>query len=305
MSDASEGRLEAAIRRDRVSARGYGRRTVLLAAAAGVLAAGGSSGSVHARNSVGGTPADVHVFHIPHQDDEVLTFGAPLLEAINSSAEVHCVLLTHGAASVMRPQLVRQGWLADDPEVFVAARNREFYAALDALGVPRSNVHLRSAPDGGSTLLTYEVEWAVRRWPHAIHHGMSWRDPHPDHQGSGLALNAQRLRHPNLRVRFWQYPLHRKRYPINATELPVPEKVRVAAAEYAVWDPTPHPPERSVSKIPNLDGRYAIGSRSVPAAFEGLRTNPDNWFRWHGPHQNPEPASLTSPDHWDSLYHSA
>lgn len=283
----------------------HGRRAVLLAATAGVLSglAANLATLPHREEGRGGHPSGVQVFHVPHQDDEVLTLGAPLLEAVASGDEVHCVLLTRGSGSGARTRLVEQGWLSSHVEVFVAARIREFRAAVTILGLPWDHVHLRNAPDPSPPgRIAREVDWGVQNWPGALHHTMSWRDPHPDHQSAGLALNERWTHDRDLDVRFWQYPIHRHRFPIGATELPVSDRIADAAAEYGVWDPTLSPPERSISHEPYVGGRYAIGWRSARDGFEGMDSSRSGWFRGHGPRREPvPPAARVGPGPWRGL----
>lgn len=128
------------------------------------------------------------------------------------------------------------------------------------------------------------------RWPDAIHHGMSWRDPHPDHRHVGEALNDAWRADRSREVRFWQFPIHRQAHPIQATEVEVPPEIEPAAQEYRLREPADQLPETSTSVEPDGGGRYGIGYRSVGLEFTQMFEADGPWYRRHGPSENPEPA---------------
>lgn len=112
---------------------------------AGALAAIGAA-SAATLGGCSGEGIRREVFYVPHQDDELLTFGAALVEAVASGAPIEVVLLTRGETSAVRRIMVENGEMIDDPDVFSAARTREMRAALGVLGIPWSRVHLGGAP---------------------------------------------------------------------------------------------------------------------------------------------------------------
>ena len=124
------------------------------------------------------------IYYIPHQDDEVITFGVSIHDHIVKGHDVHVVLLTDGANSAVRHQLNLTA------EEFSEARNREFDSAVDILGVDADHVEKLGYPDG--SLQVEEVEEVIReydeRYPDASHKTFSYYDPHEDHANAGHAL---------------------------------------------------------------------------------------------------------------------
>lgn len=124
------------------------------------------------------------IYYIPHQDDEVITFGVSIHDHVVKGRDVHVVLLTDGANSAVREKLDLT------PEEFSDARNREFDLAVDILGVDPDNVEKIGYSDGA--LKVEEVEEVIReyegRYPNASHKTFSYYDPHEDHANAGHAL---------------------------------------------------------------------------------------------------------------------
>lgn len=112
------------------------------------------------------------VWLIPHQDDEVLTFGGAIRNHVNAQgASTVCVALaTTGASSGVRTNLtkgigyevlqngvkkrVTHTGLANEYQ-FATARDRELVAALTALGVPKANIFISNTNVGTPALPGY------------------------------------------------------------------------------------------------------------------------------------------------------
>lgn len=199
------------------------------------------------------------IYYVPHQDDELLTFGASIYDHIVKGHDVYVVLLTDGAASYVRDVLNMS------EEEFTEARNREFDAAIEVLGVPLEHVEKKGYPDGG--LLVEQVEEIIKeyhtRFPRAHHKATSYLDPHPDHASAGLAL--KNLMDKGLIENGQFY------FGYSYT----PEGVEIKEDDY---DESYYPVIIAASleyKIEDSEsGRYGIGWRSVGKAFRLLEEDP-------------------------------
>ncbi|OLT17219.1 hypothetical protein BJF80_03335 [Serinicoccus sp. CUA-874] len=212
---------------------------------------------------------EVSVWYVPHPDDESIFMGGSIA-ALPDHRHV-LVLLTAGEGSQAIHSLRRRLGQDIGLEEFVAARDREFVAAVQRLGVDPADVYRAGLPDGA---LSEDAVLAVirrhaRRHPRAAHRTMSYLDPHTDHATAGRAL---RRAHREGLVRDAGF------------YLPVPQVVderadrvtladaaraakKAALAEYRLWDPE--------------QGRYAIGRRSVSELVTYHHRTPDE--RVHGP----------------------
>lgn len=210
------------------------------------------------------------LFAVPHQDDDVITMGAAISNHVNAGHEVHVLLATDGVNSAVREQTG-----LSRPE-FTRARDAEFVAGVQALGVDPARIHISrwSAEDGQLTELRARqlVLWElVERLGVADVHlkGPSWRactGRHADHVQLGLAVQylaavvSQPVRYyvePNVRAAFQQA------YPgvALATETTgTPAAVLAAVAEYRLVDHT--------------IGRYGIAELSVPHLLDMVEANP-------------------------------
>lgn len=86
------------------------------------------------------------LFLSPHQDDELLTFGIPIIRALEQkNTEVYIALITDGGASAVKNKL------GLEREAFVSARDQEFRASCAALGLKPENIIIPAnrEPDGG------------------------------------------------------------------------------------------------------------------------------------------------------------
>lgn len=211
----------------------------------------------------------VVVWYVPHADDESLFMGGSM--AAERDRRNIVVLLTRGDASQSRQGVsVKLG--RDLPvEEFVAARDREFVAALSHLGVDPGDVVRADLPDGAVTpeMVRDVVREQARRHRGASHRTMSYLDVHPDHAAAGAGL---RLAHQEGTVTDARF------------HLPVPQVLddrvrrvklddqaiaakREALREYQQWRPE--------------EGRLAVGWRSVADLIVFQRKTPQE--RVHGP----------------------
>lgn len=212
-------------------------------------------------------PADTTdpvVFLVPHADDETLTMGPAIERAVDEGDHVIVVLATDGRASGVREQT------GLSVEEFSLARDREFFAACAALGVPAEQVFLAHCVDGAlspSLARTVVGTW-TGLFPAGRFRTMSWTDGHRDHAALGAALRDLA---PEVtgEVRFyvkpdeWSSPVER---PQLTSETATGRRYLAACDEYALVDPEA--------------GRYGIGRLSVGGVFELRRASDES--RWHG-----------------------
>lgn len=203
------------------------------------------------------------VWYVPHPDDETIFMGGAIHH--NRSAENLVVLLTRGGASNAINKVNAQLDTPIDREEFMAARLREFQAAVRHLGVGGDQVVVLDLPDGAieESAVRHVVRDMEGRLPGASHRTMTPSDPHPDHAAAGRAvLNALRAHEIGDAVFLVPYPLVDAGSGVRLAH-PDPGWVqakRAALAEYQVWDPTA--------------GRYAIGHHSVRKLLESRHDDP-------------------------------
>lgn len=204
------------------------------------------------------------VFLSPHADDETLTMGPAVERAVDEGNHVVLVLVTDGRASASR-QVVGLS-----VEEFSTARDREFFAACAALGVPQEQVFLAHCVDGALTpaLAGSVVATWTGLFPAGRFRTTSWSDGHRDHAALGAALRDHAPATTGD-VRFyvkpdeWSTPRDR---PALTVEPSTGRRYLAACDEYARVDPPA--------------GRYGIGQLSVPEVFALRRASDES--RWHG-----------------------
>lgn len=131
-------------------------------------------------------PEPPAIFFVPHQDDDVLMYGADLKNHVRAGRRTIAVLLTDGAAS--KACRVRFG---EDHGACTAARDREFRAAMEQLGVESIIRHDRLG-DGelAEDYVAHVLRQLVERFPRASLRAPSPKDTHPDHAAIGRALRS-------------------------------------------------------------------------------------------------------------------
>lgn len=136
----------------------------------------------------------------PHQDDEVLSMGAAILEAVAGGKVVAVLLVSRGEASIVRTrqswlrtrQLPRQLGFVPSPHHFSALRDREFDGAVRAMGAtPIIPPYEDRLPDGRATPDAVAGLFRAQVAPGTAALTISAHDNHPDHRACGLAM--QRL----------------------------------------------------------------------------------------------------------------
>jgi LmbE family N-acetylglucosaminyl deacetylase len=216
-----------------------------------------------------GRPGTV-VFYSPHEDDETLSMGELIARYAACHWQVQVVLVTDGSTSAARFAIDSYLALSHLPSLsipaFVAAREREFVAALGELGVPAGHVHFAGWLGGALTVAEAESTIAkyAAEFPGALHVTMSQWDVNPDHRALGTAL-AQLAVTRRLQARwvvfhrYWASATFRSSCSVVEVPFALP-RIAAAADVYARWDP--------------MAGWYAIGVISVAHDFQVLRADP-------------------------------
>lgn len=199
------------------------------------------------------------IYYIPHQDDEVITFGVSIHDHVVKGHEVHVVLLTDGANSAVRKQLDLT------KEEFSEARNREFDKAVEILGVDHHNVVKKNFSDGA--LEVEQVEAVIKeyteKYPNAAHKTFSYYDPHSDHANAGKALKNLIDQGLITDGKFY--------HGNNFTPLDVDlKKDHYDPAYFDIIKAA----SRAYKDVDIENGMYGIGWKSVPEYFKALEENP-------------------------------
>lgn len=232
---------------------------------------------------------------VPHQDDELLTMGAAICKYIALGYDVHVVLCTDGSGSYVRHTLsdggtcsFHSGTHSYDLGIseFVTARDAEFLASCEALGVPGENVHIDQSR-GKDTQLTVSVAEGIMR-SYLSDFDLSnvevWTtsplvgdDQNVDH--ATLANAAEELCsygeigelkcfvEPYLVDSFTQSNPDISLTSIAADDEDLRSALLDASAAYCLWSPG--------------SGRYAIGCHSVGGDFSILLNDPPKSL-WYG-----------------------
>lgn len=250
------------------------------------------------------------IFYSPHADDELLSMGVAVLQAVRRGEQVHLVLLTNGAADLTCQCLRGEmdcAWharrhdpatesFADQPfdkDAFVRARQQEFLRSAEILGVPQERIRLFRFPDGAlpqeqvrRIALEYEDDPTIDgpKSHHTMSHVVEW---HADHIAAGRALEQLwregRIAPPCGYVKrsMWHaiQPHHAVQDIAAAGEEERAILRRAAVEAYSTYDPA--------------RGFYAIGRHSVPESFDSLLGDMRN--RRHGGVDSHNPVHLVNP----------
>ncbi len=166
-----------------------------------VLTVGAAPTLAAPSNASTDAPRPPAIWFTPHQDDETLSMGAAIRLSVLGGRRNIVVLCTDGGASAVARQY-------PDRASFVAERDREFKAAVKALGA-RAVISPRRVPDGTLTVksATRIMRPYFAKHPEARFNTMSWTEPHPDHAALGRALQAAPVRHTRYFIQPRQWPV--------------------------------------------------------------------------------------------------
>ena len=216
----------------------------------------------------------------PHQDDETLSMGFFVAQSVSNGCDVHETLCTDGSGSWVRSELANgtgcdfhDGIHSFDLPVseFVKARDAEFVAGCEAIGVPSVNVAIDAdrAVDGELTLSQARclILKYLDMYPDAIVCTISplvGSGQHADHRTLGqAALDLYRegyIKELRLFVEPYNISEFVKSNPdLSLFRSPAPSQdclaeLRAAIGCYSDWEPAL--------------GKYAIGYHSVGAYFD-------------------------------------
>jgi LmbE family N-acetylglucosaminyl deacetylase len=126
------------------------------------------------------------IFFVPHQDDDVLMFGADLKNHVRAGRRTIAVLLTDGSSSK-----ICKARYGDDRPACTAERDAEFRNAMEKLGVEA--VVRSDRPHDGQLAEDYAahvMRELVARFPRASLRAPSPKDTHADHAAIGRALRS-------------------------------------------------------------------------------------------------------------------
>ncbi|MFD2131556.1 PIG-L family deacetylase [Pseudogracilibacillus auburnensis] len=214
------------------------------------------------------------IFLVPHQDDELLTFGVAILDHLWNNYDVHLVLMTDGGASAANKVICDKLGFELTIEQFVEARNNEFIRSAQILGVDQDNIHFIEYKDGEittddvkNTILTFQEQY-----PNASFKATSYLDKNSSHAAVGEGLQQMydegKVKDARFYMTFYQFGYE-----------PIPETgydnyhphfqplIEASADVYNRWQPE--------------FAWYAIGGHSVPMLLEKVKENPIS--RWHMP----------------------
>jgi len=220
--------------------------------------------------------ANVDIYLVPHQDDEVLSMGALIAQSSAAGREVWIVNYTDGRASDVcanhgTPVCQGRGLRGTPLSTFIAMRDAELFASSRALGVPADHVSRdpfrTAAPRLANSRTTVSRAMKIiaawhSAYPAARFTAMSWNDDNSDHAHMGEALKQaveSKLVAPDL-ARFTEFRpyWHRPSGSVRHYEWCGSEqcRARIVAAMAAYRRP------------------YGIGWASVPTQFQSLLADP-------------------------------
>lgn len=242
------------------------------------------------------------IFIAPHQDDELLGPGVPLVEHLAAvpAQDVHVLFLTDGSASGVIDMLngtvtnswwgvahnpADEGYLPLTPETLGEARDVEASNALYAMasGLPGSlTLHWAGLQDGAVTVSAARA--AIEALAEEIDPGMPVRlkaptyvpelDEHPDHRAAGIAVRALQTENPDI-YGDCRYYVESPKWGVTVpgitlywdlpTDSGIAARVRNGIHAYSAWNPG--------------GGTYAIARHSVAAMLDLMASSPKS--RYH------------------------
>ena len=246
----------------------------------------------------------INLFFVAHQDDELLTFGGPIIQSLDAGCETYVICCSRGERSVIRQRLNNgKGcpWHEGSHSYkmtersFTLSRDAEFIDSCLALGVPRRGIvflHERFS-DGKLTPwgAMAVMEQYLADYPGATlctHSPLGGASQHRDHQALGIAA-LMVSQSQDAEVRFYVDPYYAHELGQEDTagvmaedytsDAQVQVRLGAAALSYRTWDPS-----RS---------RYAIGYHSVPSYYAALEQHPC-YYR----HEVPDGSLAHAFDSW-------
>lgn len=208
------------------------------------------------------TKNNVHIFIVPHPDDEVLSMGAGIIDLVEKGKNVHVVLLTKGEGSGaihgVNKRMVEDGLEKIELEAFVNSRILEFKDAMSSMGISSSNYYVYGLPDGGTSVES--ITQIIKEYQNKLNpdqfHAISETDKHRDHKNTAIALknlyNNGTIKNPMFYLSNQDYNAVKYEKTISLSSSGK-AKLKNACHSYNMWNPS--------------EGRYAVGWISVESLF--------------------------------------
>ena len=223
------------------------------------------------------------LYIVPHQDDELLTFGIDIANSVKEGCDVHVLLCTDGASSNVRLRLGNREFCTQCNEQhvfdltkadFTATRDQEFSGSCAALGVKPENVHIEDERIVDGQLTVEAAKPLIAKYVKLLGDDCTvctmYPNPpeiqHIDHRRLGLAaLELKKegvikhlvlMEEPYVAV-IAEHTPDDKPTIIYASD-DVAKQIENAVSEYFLWKPA--------------EKRYAVGFHSVPDEMNQLKT---------------------------------
>lgn len=222
------------------------------------------------------------IYYVPHQDDEILSFGVSIIHHIIEGHQVHLVFYTDGSSSKalnyfngneICPLHQEMHDFQFDEQKFSEVRNQEMIWSSQCLGVHPSHFHWCQDTKDGQFSVNSGIDLITRfeaKFPNAQHMALSYTDPHPDHANMGKALLKLLQQGKVQHGKFYLKTLELDKF--DGIEDPCKEEylpfLHAAQQAYKVYKPEA--------------GLYAIGNHSVASTFEIQYKNPRCKYHFAG-----------------------
>lgn len=214
------------------------------------------------------------IFYSPHADDEVLSLGPSILYHKDKGHKIVVVLLSEGKASSaydkLNDQLNEKELSTISRDEFANARAKEFKKSVEELGVKEEGVFIYQLPDGDIQKDSVKkiMKEMNERYPSAMNHVMSYRDPHNDHAATGIALKELMKEDSKFSGLFY-IPVQEHKNIVSDGSFMVPDHLKKdfenSLNAYRIWDPE--------------GGYYSIGYSSVRPYFDLAKQG--MMSKWH------------------------
>lgn len=244
------------------------------------------------------------IYIVPHQDDEILTYGIDIRNELSKGSQVHLVLITKGEDSEARDILngkydsesrnpswngraVKCQWhnTYHNPagehykhgsltyEEFGLTRTDEYFRASKALGVPESNIHTEYIANGsyyGGNIKAV-IQKYLTAYPNADIRAFSWFDGHDGHAAIGRVIKEMQNEGAIQRYQAkYLMSIYTDRfYPIKKPMELIKTKLQNQNdGNYLV---------NAINEYKRFDprnGYYAVGYHSVSVQFDALLRDP-------------------------------
>lgn len=220
------------------------------------------------------------IYYIPHQDDELVSFGVSIIHHVLKGHPVHLVFYTDGSATntiryfngdVQCPWHGQNHDFQWDEQALVQARNREMAWSSMCLGVDPAQCYWRQHTKDGQFQRKQGVQLIQEfeeKFPRACHMVFTYKDPHPDHANMGNALLEMLTNRQVTHGRFY----------IKTSQLDTIDGVEVdCRPEFVPFLQAAQQVYRTFSPEAGL---FAVGYHSVAATFDTQYDKPRSKYHF-------------------------